>query len=171
VDWQSVLSLGVAFAAVVLSSLALWEARGQQRRDAFVRTQEFLLAADLQEGRRAIFAADRAGSLPQDDGQLDLIMRALGSFNTVAELCRLGAVKRDWVLDGWHHHLRNMRLVFESALAVRAEWHDFNPWADLDQLIRDAEHYASSRPCCRGPSLSERARQSSYSLLPRDVRQ
>jgi hypothetical protein len=105
--------------------------------------------------------------LPADDETLDLIFRALSTFNTVAEMSRRGAIKEDWVLDAWHHHLRGMRRVFESALAYRAQWHDFNPWSDLDRLIRGAEGYVSRRECCAGPSLAERAATSKHTLLVR----
>jgi hypothetical protein len=153
--------------ALLLSLIALKSARNQQRRDAFVRTQEFLLAADLQAGRRAIFAADRAGALPADDDVLELILRSLGAFNTVAEMSRRRAIDEAWVLDAWHHHLRGMRVVFESALAYRAQWHDFNPWSDLDHLIEAAENYESDRECCHGPTLTQRAATSRHRLLVR----
>jgi hypothetical protein len=115
VDLGTAVNLAIALVALLLSLLALKSGRDQQRRDTFVRTQEFLLARDLQAGRREIFAAERAGALPADDNSLELIFRALGSFNTVAEMSRRGAIKEDWVLDAWHHHLQGMRLVFATS--------------------------------------------------------
>lgn len=166
-DPATTVNLAIALLALLLSLLALKSARNQQRRDAFVRTQEFLLATDLQAGRRQIFAADRAGVLPADDDALELIFRAFGAFNTVAEMSRRGAIEEDWVLDAWHHHLREMRRVFESVLAYRAQWHDFNPWSDLDHLIGAAENYESNKDCCQGPTLTQRAATNQHRLLVR----
>ena len=44
-------------------------------------------------------------------------------------------------MEEWHHHLRDMRQIYESVLAIRASWHAYNPWPDLDDLIRAAERY------------------------------
>jgi hypothetical protein len=156
----------LALIAISLSFLTLRSSRQQQRYNAYVRAEEFLLQADQQAGRSRIYAAERAGRLPAEGPDYDAILRALGGFNTVARLARRGALPRDWLLEEWHHHLRGMRLVFDSALAQRARWHQFHPWVELDELISDAGSFVSNRACCRGPSLSELATQQEGRLLP-----
>jgi hypothetical protein len=154
VDWPTVVNLAIALTALAISLAAFRSGIRQQRSAAFTRTQEFLLDADLQAARAAVYQADTSGTIPETD--LAQVMRAFATFDTVAGMARRGAVNRDWILDEWHHHLRRMRHPFELALTQRARWHDFNPWCDLDDLIRDAETYATTRACCIGPTLSER---------------
>jgi hypothetical protein len=156
-DWPTTINLFISVAAITLSLAALRSNVNQRRLDSFVRTQEFLLAPDLQVARSKVYVADTTGKITTDE-DLTLVMRAFATFNTVAEMARRGAVDRNWVLDEWHHHLRRMRKAFELALAQRAQWHDFNPWCDLDDLIRDAENYTIDRPCCTGPTLAQRGR-------------
>lgn len=165
-DWLNFLNAALALAAISLSFLALRLARQQQRYNAFVRAEEFLLAADQQSGRSAVFAAGRAGKIPVDRPEYAAILRAFGGFNTVARLARMEALPREWLLEEWHHHLAGMRMVFDSVLAQRAQWHDFHPWVELDELIADAAEFRSERACCQGPSLSELAVQREGHLLP-----
>jgi hypothetical protein len=154
-DWPTVVNLTLALTALGISLAAFRSTIRQQRSDAFTRTQEFLLDADLQTARATVYEAEINGTISEAD--LPQVMRAFATFDTVAGMARRGAVNRDWVLDEWHHHLRRMRSPFELALAHRAQWHDFNPWCDLDDLIHDAEGYSTARACCTGPTLSQRA--------------
>jgi len=154
VDWPTVINLAIALTALGISLAAFRSGIRQQRSAAFTRTQEFLLDADLQAARATVYRAEIHGTISEND--FSQVMRAFATFDTVAGMARRGAVNRNWILDEWHHQLRRMRKPFELALARRAQWHDFNPWCDLDDLIRDAEIYATSRPCCVGPTLSER---------------
>jgi hypothetical protein len=166
-SWLSFANLALATVAISLSFFTLRAGRQQQRYNAYVRAEEFLLAPDQQAGRSKIYAAERAGRLPADDGDFDAILRAFGGFNTVARLARRGALPRVWLLEEWHHHLRGMRVVFDSVLAQRALWHQFHPWVELDDLISDATSFVSTRACCHGPSLAELAARREGRLLPR----
>lgn len=167
VDWSTILNVALSGVAIVLSITALFSARKDRRLDVFAKAEEYLLTERLQEARRLIYEAKQRGSLPGDEESFRAIMLGLSSFNTVAKWSRLGLVEEDWLVEEWHHHLREMRQVYESMLAHRAAWHRFNPWPDLDNLISAAEAYTSDRSCCSGPPLAERAARTSTPLLRR----
>jgi len=93
-DWTALINVAVAAIAVGISFLAVMRSNQQQQRDAFFRSQEMLMASDLQQGRRLLGRATRAGELPANDEDYELVERALSNFNTVATLVRLRVVPR-----------------------------------------------------------------------------
>jgi hypothetical protein len=166
-DWITVLNLCLAVLAIALSGVALLAARRDRRLDAYIRVDEYLNSEMLQRGRRLIYGARERGVLPAEDSDdFSLILRAFGAMNAVARWSRLGLVDQRAILEEWHHELRGMWTVFESVLALRSAWHDFNPWPDLDDLIGIAEAYRSDRQCCTGPTLKERSEGKTGLLRP-----
>ncbi len=151
-DWTALINVAVAAIAVGISFLAVMRSNQQQQRDAFFRSQEMLMASDLQQGRRLLGRATRAGELPANDEDYELVERALSNFNTVATLVRLRVVPRRWILESWHHALRDMRIGYESVSAERRTRMGVSVdhrWLDLGALITAAERYRSNGPCCR----------------------
>jgi hypothetical protein len=157
-DWIAVLNLSLAILAIALSGVALLAARRDRRLDAYIQVDEYLNSEIHQDGRRLIYGARERGVLPAEDSDdFSLILRAFGAMNAVARWSRLGLVDQKAIVEEWHHQLRGMRTPYESVLALRAAWHPYNPWSDLDDLIRIAEGYTSERQCCTGPTLKKRS--------------
>jgi hypothetical protein len=161
-NWISILNLCLAVLAIALSGLALLVGRRDRRLDGYIRVDEYLYSETQLRGRRQIYAARERGVLPAEVSEdFSLIARALGAMNAVARWGRIGLVDRQAVVEEWHHPLRAMRTVYESVLALRSAWHQYNPWPDLDDLIGAAEVYTSERQCCTGPTLTERTQHQS----------
>jgi hypothetical protein len=75
-------------------------------------------------------------------------------------------IPEKWVLDSWHHSLRDIKPGYEKMVQYRqATQHSWRPWVELDDLIGKAERYKTSLRCCEpagtdtlprdeGPALS-----------------
>jgi hypothetical protein len=65
---------------------------------------------------------------------------------------RHGVVPRDWVLEAWHHPLREMRAGAEVLRAAAAtdgtDGGNAAPWPELWELLAAADGYRSHHPCC-----------------------
>ena len=170
-DWLIALNFGFSAVAILLSGVALAMARKDRRLDAYSQVEGYLLSEPLQAARRQIYEAKQRGRLPSEEAAFQAILLGLGAFNTCARWARRGLLPQTWVVEEWHHHLRDMRQVYESVLAVRATWHSYNPWPDLDSLLGAAEDYCGLRACCSGPTLEERAASAQITLLTRDNEQ
>jgi hypothetical protein len=116
-----ILSISIAGIAVVLSFVTVILGRRERQLDAFAKIQELLLDRDAQEGRRILYQASRDGVLPADQTRFDLANRAVANFNTVAILVRHKVIPRQWLLEDWHHTLRQMRVGYDSIVATGPE--------------------------------------------------
>jgi hypothetical protein len=58
-------------------------------------------------------------------------------------------VPRKWVLDVWHHALRDMRPAADLIRAQEEATAGVSPWPELWSLFSDAEKYRSSLSCCQ----------------------
>ncbi len=90
--------------------------------------------------------------------------RALAAYNAAGLYARRGIVPRAWILDAWHHPLRDIKSSAEAFLAFRQEHHRHHAWrvaVDLEQLLDDALRYRSKTGCCL---LDERARWTRWPL-------
>jgi hypothetical protein len=105
---------------------------------------------DIQDGRSILYAANSTGNLPENDTELMAkAYHSLATLNAVASLAYRGAVPVIWILDFWHHYLREIHAGFVLAVRSRESWRPM-PWPDLKRLIFDAQHYQC--PAC--PMLS-----------------
>ncbi|HEX6682957.1 MAG TPA: hypothetical protein VF062_09195 [Candidatus Limnocylindrales bacterium] len=149
ITWLDVVNIVLASAAAALAVVAVYLSSRQQRLAAFFQIQQFLLADDVQHGRKLLYEATRRGELPADPAEFALIIRALANFNAAAGFARRRIVSKRWLLESWHHGLRDMRVGYESVVAYRLRyWHDWTPFADLARLIEEAERYRAMLPCC-----------------------
>jgi hypothetical protein len=103
------LSLIIATLAVVLSLITVVLQRWQQKREAYRGIYEILMSEQLQRGRWLISEISRAGDLPEDRSPDSyLIYRTLGWFDTLAMYGQRRVVPRQWVMEVWHHSLRDI---------------------------------------------------------------
>jgi hypothetical protein len=66
VDVLGIVNITVAAIAVTLSLIALNSSRRQQRFDAILRVEDFLLQDDVIHGRRLLYESSQRGELPAD---------------------------------------------------------------------------------------------------------
>jgi hypothetical protein len=152
VGWsKDLLAIVIATAAVVLSLITMVIQKRQQQREAYRGIYEVLTSQELHRGRWLIIEVSRAGRLPDDRSpDFYLINRTAGWFDTLAMYVQRGVIPRRWVLDVWHHPLRDMQagltLMARDHLARRQDW---TPWPHLWSLLDQSVRYRSSLPCCQ----------------------
>jgi hypothetical protein len=153
--FTDVLGVALATLAIGLSLLTVVQQRRHQRRDTYRQIYETLMSDSLHRGRWMINEVGQAGALPDDPEDLRLIYRTLGTFDNVAMYVRYGVVPRDWVLEVWHHPLRELRTGAERVRAAQRS--DLTAssglvaWPQLWELFEAAEDYCSEMPCCGPP--------------------
>ena len=111
---------------------------------------------NLQRGRWLIVDISHSKKLPEA-GSVDhyLIFRTLGWFDTLAMYYRHKLIPRQWVLDVWHHALRDMSPAARLMLSDHLErGQDYATWPYLWSLLDDATNYRSSMLCCHPQSLA-----------------
>ena len=150
------LSLIIATLAVVLSLITVVLRRWQQQREAYRGIYEVLMSEQLQRGRWLISEISRSGDLPEDrSAESYLIYRTLGWFDTLAMYHQRRVVPRRWVLEVWHHSLRDISAGAKVMRNDRLErGQDYLPWQYLWPLLDDAAHYQSRGLCCRPQDLA-----------------
>ena len=152
----ALLSLIIATLAVVLSLITVVLRRGQQQREAYRGIYEVLMSEQLQRGRWLVSGISRPGDLPEDRSQdFYLIYRTLGWFDTLAMYYQRRVVPRRWVIEVWHHSLRDISTGAKVMLNDRLERdQDYAPWQHLWPLLDDAAHYQGHGLCCRPQDLA-----------------
>jgi hypothetical protein len=168
----ALISLVIATAAVALSLITLVFQRRQHQREAYRGLYEILMSEQLQRGRWLIEDISSTQHLPEDSSpDLYLIYRTLGWFDTLAMFDQRRLVPRRWVLDVWHHHLRNMNtaatIMRNDRLARGQEW---TPWPHLWPLLEEAVHYRSDMPCCWLERMAYSQRRAPGRVRGRDER-
>ena len=152
----ALVSLLVATLAVTLTVITLVLQRIQQQHETYRGIYEVLMSDQLQRGRWAVVDISRSKQ-PPEAGSADRyeILRTLGWFDTLAMYYQRKLIPRQWVLDVWHHALRDMsdgaRLILGDHLERRK---DYVPWPYLWSLLDDATAYRSSMLCCHPQSLT-----------------
>jgi hypothetical protein len=161
-DWSEQLKdvLGVALAtlAIALSLLTVLLQRRQHQRDAYRQIYETLMSEALQRGRWLIIDIADTGVIPDDPADVRLIYRTLGTFDNLAMYLQHRVVPRSWVMDVWHHPLKEMRGGAEMVRTAdpthrRSPTHTLL-WPQLWRLFEQAETYRSDLPCCRRTALA-----------------
>ena len=149
--------------AISLSAWTVYVGRRSRRQDTFLRVHELLISPEAQRGRRLLYQMAETGKKP-DDGSDDyaVMNRALSLYDTVGMYVRRNVIPQSWVLDAWHHPLRDIRAPYEAFVRHRqADYHPWRPWLDLKDLVSRAENYRTSRPCCVAPGPGIAAGQDS----------
>ena len=155
------LSLLVATLAVALSLITVVLQRRQQRREAYRGIYEILMSEQLQRGRWLISEISRPGDLSEDRSPDSyLIYRTLGWFDTLAMYGQRRVVPRRWVMEVWHHSLRDISPGAKVMLNDRLErGQGYAPWQHLWPLLDDAAHYQSRGLCCHPQDLAAAGNQ------------
>ena len=150
------LSLIIATLAVGLSLVTVVLQRRQQQRAAYRGIYEVLMSEQLQRGRWLISEISRPGDLPKDRSQDSyLIYRTLGWFDTLAMYHQRRVIPRRWVIEVWHHSLRDISPGAKVMLNERLKTgQDYAPWQHLWPLLDDAAHYQGHGLCCRPQDLA-----------------
>lgn len=150
------LSLIIATLAVGLSLITVVLQRRQQQREAYRGIYEVLMSDQLQRGRWLVSEISRHGDLPKNRSPDSyLIYRTLGWFDTLAMYYQRRVVPRRWVMEVWHHSLRDISTGAKVMLNERLKMsRDYAPWQYLWPLLDDAAHYQSRGLCCRPQDLA-----------------
>jgi len=162
---KDLVAVAIAALAVAVSLVTVILQRRQQQRAAYREIYSTLMSEDLHRGRRLINGISEDADIPQDGPDSLLVYRTLGVFDNLAMYGRQRVVPRKWVLDVWHHPLREMRdgadIVKRDAQKRAERGGAVTPWPQLWVLFGIAEMYCSRLPCCRRDGgLGARIRQS-----------
>src|SRR5215472_17081444 len=141
----ALLSLIIATLAVGLSLVTVILQRRQQQREAYRGIYEVLMSEQLQRGRWLVSGISQPGDLPKDRSPDSYpIYRTLGWFDTLAMYHQRRVIPRRWVIEVWHHSLRDISLGAKVMLNERLKkGQDYAPWQYLWPLLDDAAHYQS----------------------------
>jgi len=152
----ALLSLIIATLAVGLSLVTVVLQRRQQQREAYRGIYEVLMSEQLQRGRWLVSGISQPGDLPKDRSPDSyLIYRTLGWFDTLAMYHQRRVIPRRWVIEVWHHSLRDISPGAKVMLNERLKTgQDYAPWQYLWPLLDDAAHYQSRGLCCRPQDLA-----------------
>ena len=152
VNWfqssKDLIAIIIAAVAVVVSLVTVTLQRRQGQRAAFREIYTTLMSEDLHRGRWLIYEISETHVIPKDEKDVRLIYRTLGVFNNMAMFARQRVVPRRWVLEVWHHPLRDMHAGADTIrqnvqLSPRA-----SSWPELWILFERARTYRSLLPCC-----------------------
>lgn len=160
VDVLSIVNITVAVIAVTLSLIALNSSRRQQRFDAILRVEDFLLQNDVVHGRRLLYESSRRGKLPENQEEIHTMVRAITRFDSAAILVKSGLVPKRWMLETWHPALRSLRPGILLLIDYqRRNWGTGNTWPTLTKLIEEARKFKCQEDCCRSDPEEAQAKQ------------
>lgn len=148
-DWKDLLAITIAALAVVVSFVTVLLQRRQQQRAAYREIYSTLMSEDLHRGRWLINSIKEIKDV-QEKSELDLrlMYRTLGVFDNLAMYESQRVVPSKWVLDVWHHPLRQMRgganIIRREAENRGLTW----AWPQLWTLFEKAADYHSTLACC-----------------------
>jgi hypothetical protein len=152
VNVLAIVNITVAVIAVTLSLIALNSSRRQQRFDAILRVEEFLLQENVVHGRRLLYESTRRGKLPAKREDIHNMVRAITS---AAILVKNGLVPKSWMLETWHLALRELHPgVLLLINYQRDNWGISNPWPTLTKLIEEARKFRCPEECCQAAMLA-----------------
>jgi hypothetical protein len=151
---KDLIAITIAALAVVVSLITVILQRRQEQRAAYREIYTTLMSEDLHRGRWLINGISKTDDIPKDELDYRLIYRTLGVFDNLAMFARQRVVPLKWVLEVWHHPLRDMHkganIIRQNAKDAKDEkggsavsW-----WPQLWILLDKAEKYRSTLPCC-----------------------
>jgi hypothetical protein len=148
-DWKDLAGITIAALAVVVSFVTVLLQRRQQQRAAYREIYSTLMSEDLHRGRWLINNIKEIKDV-QKKSELDLrlMYRTLGVFDNLAMYESQRVVPSKWVLDVWHHPLRQMHgganIIRQEAENRGQTW----AWPQLWTLFEKATDYHSTLACC-----------------------
>jgi hypothetical protein len=157
-QFKDVLGVALATLAIALSLLTVLLQRRQHQRDAYRQIYETLMSEALQRGRWLILDVADTGVMPDDPADVRLVYRTLGTFDNLAMYVQHRVVPRSWVMDVWHHPLREMRRGAETVRTADLNHRRTStyavPWPQLWRLFEQAETYRSDLACCKPATVA-----------------
>jgi hypothetical protein len=145
---KDLIAIIIAAVAVVVSLVTVILQRRQGQRAAYREIYTTLMSEDLHRGRWLINEISKTHVIPKDEKDVGLIYRTLGVFDNMAMFAHQRVVPLRWVLEVWHHPLRNMHdgadIIRQNVqVSPRA-----SSWPELWILFERAQTYHSPLPCC-----------------------
>jgi hypothetical protein len=160
VNVLGIVNITVAVIAVTLSLIALSSSRRQQRFDAILRVEEFLLQEDVVHGRRLLYESSQRGKLPKNREDIHTMVRAITRFDSAAILVKNGLVPKRWMLETWHPALQKLHTGIQLLIDYqRRNWDAGNTWPTLTKLIEEARRFECQEACCRSDLEEAETRQ------------
>jgi hypothetical protein len=159
-SYKDFLALAIATLAVVISLVTVVLQQRQQKREAYRGLYEMLMSEQVQRGRWLIRDTGRTGKLPEDgsSGYYE-IYRTLGVFDALAMYNQKKVVPQDWVMEMWHHPLRDMKEGVKIMYDDRVKrGQKYRPWPNLWPLLDEAGRYYNSDMLCCNPNAAGRTR-------------
>ena len=148
---KDLIAITIAALAVVVSLLTVILQRRQGQRAAYREIYTTLMSEDLHRGRFLIKDFPKAEDIPNNESDSRLIYRTLGVFDNLAMFARQRVVPRRWVLEVWHHPLKDMHkganIIRQKAIETKDSG-AISPWPQLWILLDKAQSYHSTLPCC-----------------------
>jgi len=148
---KDLIAITIAALAVVVSLLTVILQRRQGQRAAYREMYTTLMSADLHRGRFLIKELPQTEDTPNNESDSRLVHRTLGVFDNLAMFARQRVVPRRWVLEVWHHALKDMHegvnIIRQKAIETKDSG-AISPWPQLRILLDKAEAYHSTLPCC-----------------------
>jgi hypothetical protein len=150
---KDLIAIAIAALAVVVSLVTVILQRRQAQRAAYREIYTTLMSDDLHRGRWLIrnMSMSEAPVIPKDELDFRLIYRTLGVFDNMAMFARRRVIPVKWVLEVWHHPLKEMRkgveIIRQNAIDAK-ESSAAEPWPQFWILLDKAETYRSTLPCC-----------------------
>jgi hypothetical protein len=148
---MNLIAIIIAALAVVVSLVTVFLQRRQEQRAAYREIYTTLMSDDLHQGRWMIRKISEASDIPKDELDVRLLYRTLGVFDNMAMFARHKVVPLKWVLEVWHHPLKDMHdganIIRQKAIETKDSG-AISPWAQLWILLDKAEAYRSILPCC-----------------------
>lgn len=151
-DW---LTAALAFAALLVSSGALYFNWMKAKQETFLDIHAKLIDVEVQEGRRLLYheirsAADPARLLKEDEEKYDKVNRALAMYDVLGLYVRKRYVFKNWVLDEWGAALVRARPHAKHFIAHRESQGSFSAWPNfhalsLEAAVRNQKPFISQR--------------------------
>jgi hypothetical protein len=148
---KDLIAITIAALAVAVSLVTVILQRRQAQRAAYREIYTTLMSEDLHRGRWLINGISKTEDIPKAELDSRLIWRTLGVFDNLAIFVRHRVVPRKWVLEVWHHPLRDMRAgaeVFRQDADKNKKTGAVTAWPQLWTLFDQAAAYHSMLPCC-----------------------
>lgn len=148
-DNKDLLALILAVVGVTVSLVTVRLSIRQARLNAYTRIHELLVSPEVAKGRRLLFLASAANTLPDPgDPGWDEINQSLAMYDTLGVYVGNRIVSRKLVLESWHHPLNDIRGPALAFLEHRRGYRVRNPWPSLRVLLDEAARYRSKAGCC-----------------------
>ena len=139
---SAVFSILLSVLAFGFSLFVFVDSRRRDRRDVFLKINEYLTSEDILRGRYVLHqrVTDEANveSLLSDREYRD-VHRAITAFNTLGLYVKNGYLDEQDVLDIWAMSIYRAWLTAQPYIAHRERTHGYHPWAFFEPLAKNCQ--------------------------------